>query len=471
MQTILSNDAVTFKSALLILITSCLVIFITKVNLHLPIHTGLILNCWLVALWLYFKHNIPWHHIKLAIHQGIQDAIEPILILLSVGALVGTWSASGTISTMISYGLNLFSSHYFLPSACIITAIVSLMIGSSWTTVATVGVALIHIGDALGLNLAMCAGAIISGAYFGDKLSPLSDTTVLSSGIAKVNIFNHIANMLKTTLPAYAIAICLFFILNIWAPLEAFNYEDIQLLQSNIQEAQQISIILLLPLVLMLLASQFKMPAIPVIHLGIASGIIIGYICQPISIATLLQSLYKGFECDNLIVKPFLSKGGIINFAPTVLLIILATTFAGILKSGEILQCLVEKILKQVSCLKGLISATMSTSIMTNILLADQYLSIIVPGKMFQPTYEKYSIDGLALSKSLEDAGTMSACLIPWNVNGAFMAAALGVATLDYLPYVFGNIIVITLAFMSCHFLGHHQKSLQDENTPKIERA
>lgn len=400
-------------------------------------------------------HHVKWETIQKKILGMIDSAMPAILILLLIGALSGTWMLSGVIPTMIYYGVKLMSPAYFLVASVIICSIVSVATGSSWSTIATVGVAIIGIGNAFNMNPSIVAGAVISGAYFGDKMSPLSDTTNLASAIAGTDIFTHIRYLLYTTTPTYIITLVIFAIIG----LSYHNSVDItetDTIISGIEGTFHVTPWLLLVPVLLAIIIIKKVPPVPAMLAGITLGVIFTLIFQPQLMDNLIQSEHF-FNAYQVIVQTIfgkmelttgtpeidtlLSTRGMEGMLNTVWLIIMAMVFSGVMEAGGFLKRISEALLSFVKNDTSLITTTISTCILFNITSCDQYLSIVVPGKMTQNIYKERGLKPEVLSRALEDSATVTSVLVPWNTCGATQARVLGVATLDYLPYCFFNLI------------------------------
>ena len=404
------------------------------------------------------KNGLTWTGILEAIVDGISTAMGAILILLSVGALIGTWLMSGTVPSLIFYGLEILSPGWFYAATCIICAIAALAIGSSWTVAGTLGVALIGIAGGLGLNPAIAAGAIISGAYFGDKMSPLSDTTNLAPAVVGTDLFTHIRHMAWTTGPSFMIALVLYALLGIGAG-EGADIVALDTLQATLSENFQISAITLLPLAVVFFLAYKKVPPIPAILLGALLGGILAVIMQPQVVIDFANSpnlspglamikgvwlaLADGYTSTTGVadVDDLLSRGGMSSMLNTIWLVLCALTFGAVLEHAGILKRLVQSALEAAKTTGTLIMTVVLSCIGINIIAADQYIAIVLPGKMYKAEFDRRKLDARNLSRVIEDSGTLTSPLVPWNTCGAFMAGTLGVATLAYLPFAFLNLI------------------------------
>ncbi|MFT5753444.1 MAG: NhaC family Na+:H+ antiporter [Flavobacterium sp.] len=396
--------------------------------------------------------------------ENIKSTVGAILILLMVGALAGTWLISGVIPSMIYYGLQILSPSIFLPATMIICAIISIATGSSWTTSATVGIALVGIGGAIGFPLGMVAGAVISGAYFGDKLSPMSDTTNLAPAMAGTDLFTHIRYMTLTTVPSFVISLILFIIIGLTIDIQ--GTADTSQMLLDIEKSFNISgWLFLVPVIVIGLIFKKTEPLIA-LFIGVLLGGLFALIFQPQIINQIMgvdtmtfKSAYKGImntittetiiptENESL-VKLFKAKGmsGMLN---TIWLIICAMVFGGVMDAIGALARISRALLKLAKTTFGLFAATVGSCLALNITASDQYLAIVVPGKMFKKAYHDKGLAPENLSRTLEDSGTVTSVLVPWNTCGAYQSGTLGVDTFDYLPYAFFNLLspIMTLIF------------------------
>lgn len=417
-----------------------------------------------VAVVIGLKNGYRWSVIETAMVKGISLSLGAVLILLSVGALIGTWMLAGTVPTLIYYGLQILSPSWFYAASCLLCGIVAMSIGSSWTTAATIGVALIGVANGLGLSPAITAGAIVSGAYFGDKISPLSETTNLAPAVAGSNLFDHIRHMLWTTIPSFVLALILFTIIGFNSDVSA-DLERIQQISMVLEQHFSISVFSLIPLFVLLAMAVKKVPAFPTVFIGALLGAIWAVLFQQQLLSTMIETdipaalavvkliwhtFYAGFSIDtgNSSMNDLLSGGGMASMLNTIWLVFCAMMFGATIEKIGLLRKFVSSILYFAKSTGSLITSTIATCFLTNVLTADQYMSIVMPGRMFKEEYERRNLAPVNLSRTLEDGGTITSPLIPWNTCGAYMHSVLQVSPLDYAFYAFFNLINPFLAII-----------------------
>jgi len=405
-----------------------------------------------------------WKEILRGITSSITSALPALIILLLIGALAGTWMLSGVVPAMIYYGLDILNPTIFLFASCLICAIVSIATGSSWTTVATVGIALVGIGDVLGFEKGIIAGAIISGAYFGDKMSPLSDTTNLAPAMAGTDLITHVKYMTLTTLPSIVITLVIFLVIGFFYNAVG-DVAQVSELQSAIASKFNISPLLFIVPVAVIVLIIIKMPAIPALFIGSLLGGVFAVIFQPDLLISLsgetnfIKASYKtvidamstdiAVVTENELVNELLSSSGMSGMLNTIWLIICAMTFGGVMENSGMLKRITQSIIGLAKTTGSLIATTAASCITFNITASDQYLAIVVPGRMFAEEYKERELHPKVLSRTLEDSGTVTSALIPWNTCGAYHSGVLGIATGDYFMYCFFNLIspLMTITF------------------------
>lgn len=442
-----------------------------------------------IASVIAIARNISWKTIESKMVENIGKAMPAILILLLIGSLAGTWLISGVVPAMIYYGLQIINPKVFLLTALVACGLVSLATGSSWSTIATIGVALLGVGKALGFNEGLVAGAIISGAYFGDKMSPLSDTTNLAPAVAGTDLFTHIRYMMITTVPSMSITLIAFTIIGFIYKPDTLN-TDVTSVLSSIQESFFIHPVLLLIPVLLIFIIIKKVPAIPALLIGSLAGGIFAVIFQhkqiesialaltgdgidhinylTASYRTVMTAIFGSIHIasENSIVDKLFSTSGMSGMLNTVWLILSAMVFGGAMEAAGMLERITKAMISMVKSTGALIASTIGTSVFFNITASDQYISIVVPGEMFAKSYEKRGLKPEVLSRTLEDGGTVTSVLVPWNTGGATQAKVLGVATTTYLPYCIFN-LVNPLVAITIAYLGYKIRRIDDDKNAK----
>lgn len=397
----------------------------------------------IVAVLLGFKLGYKWDDMEKGMISTINSSMQAILIQMIIGIIIGTWILAGIVPTMIYYGLQILSPAIFLPSAAILCAIISVATGSAWTTAGTVGIALLGVGQGLGMPLPLVAGTIISGAYFGDKMSPLSDSTNLAAAVTEVKLFDHISHMLKTTSVSFIIALILYGIVGMKYSGSALDTAQINQLLDSLKQHFHISPILLLPPILVVSIVIMKVPAVPGLLCGGILGGIFAIIFQKATLADVILVSHYGFNSQSgfKAMDSLLSRGGLDSMMYTVSLIIVAMCFGGVIEKIKVLEVIAEKLLIFTKTRGSLVLTTALSSIFCNFTMADQYLAIVVPGRMFRKSYEEKNLKLKNLSRVLEDSGTLTSSLVPWSTCGAFILTTLGVHPFAYLPFAFLNLI------------------------------
>jgi len=409
---------------------------------HLPLIGGTVLAGLVAA----FGLKRPWTEIQAGMVAGIAGALPAILILLVVGLLIGAWIASGVVPLMVLWGLKILAPGWFLVASVLICAVVSLATGSSWSTAATVGLALIGVGQALGMDPGMTAGAIVSGAYFGDKMSPLSDTTNLSPAVAGAELFEHIRHMAWTTVPGLVIALIVFTVLGLIGGGTGTGDSAVYTaIVTGLEGGFVLSPVLLAAPALVLLLVIKKVPALPALTAGVLAGAALGVLMQPdLGVGGMMAAMYGGYESSTGVaaVDDLLSRGGLVGMLETVALVVCALAFAGVMEGTDMLDRLAAAVLSVARSTGSLVAATLASCIGLNILASDQYIAIVVPGRMYRTAYLKRGLHPKNLSRVLEDGGTLTSALVPWNTCGAYMAGVLGVGVLTYAPFAILNWVV-----------------------------
>ncbi|MFV2050116.1 Na+/H+ antiporter NhaC [Metabacillus litoralis] len=435
------NDQIktfTFQQSLLVLLLVLATIFASLFVLKTEPHIALLVCLVLISI-IGLLHKFKWKELETGIVQGIQNGIQPIIILALIGVLIGAWMSSGTIPTVMVYALTVINPEYLLMTSLFSCMVISSLVGSSFTTVSTIGVALMGAGMAAGLPIEWVAGAIISGACFGDKMSPMSDTTNFASGVSSVDLFTHIRHMTFTTLPSILIAAVIFFILGRITLIDFTSIDDMKNMISIIESQVNISIITLFsPLIVIILAIK-RVAVIPSLVIGIITAGITAIVFQGLMLNEFLTVLQNGtsYSIENEQVSNMLNRGGLQSMMWSISLILIAFAFGGLLNALHIIPTLLNGLIDRIQSKGQLILSTAASSFGVNLLTGEQYLSILIPGQSFKGLYDKIKLDRKYLSRTLEDAGTLLNPLIPWGVSGAFFAQTLGVPVLAFLPFAF----------------------------------
>jgi Na+:H+ antiporter, NhaC family len=440
-----------------------------------PIQVALVL-CVMVAALVAMKNGHTWEDVETATRGSVASVASAIFILLAVGALIGVWNLSGTIPTLVYYGIQLLSASWYYAASAVICGIVALTIGSSWTTAGTIGVGLVGVAVALGVSPEITAGAVVSGAYLGDKASPLSETTVLASQLVGVDVHSHIKRQVRTSVPAFVIALVLFLLLSLfWGPsADRPASESVEL--DALGDVYSISPLNLPPLVLLGYLSIRKVPA----TLALLAATLFAGVCAAIlqydvvqgfaddgggvvieSIKAVWQASATGFQMDSGVdvVDSLVSRGGMSSMLLTVWLIIGAVTFGALLQEFGLISRLMDPAIAAARSTGRLFATVFATAMGLNLVAGDQYIALVLPTKVFRSEFARRGLAATNLSRLAADSGTVTSALVPWNSCGAFMGAVLGVSTLSYLPYAYFNIAspVLSVALGVTGFMVDHE--------------
>ncbi len=414
-------------------------LYLTVLRFKLQPHLALIFTSALVAALARWR-KVTWERTLEAMTASIASTLPAILLLMAVGLLIGSWLQSGIVPSLIVYGFSLVSPTYFLFTAALISSVVSLATGSSWSTAGTVGLALMGLGASLGVPAPMTAGAVVSGAYFGDKMSPLSDTTNLAPAVAGSDLFTHIRHMVWTTGPSLLVALAAYFVIGLFADWGGGGGPATDVV-SPIRAHFFVTPWLLLPPLVVIGLVATKRPALPSILFGALLGMLFAVWFQDASWKSVLATAKGGFTIDtgSAALDDLLSRGGLDKMMDTVALILCAVSFGGAMEAAGFLQAITRAILRLVHGTGSLVLVTVCTAVGMNVVAGDQYIAIVLPGRMYKSTYERLGLAPHNLSRALEDSATLTSPLVPWNTCGAFMAATLGVSPLLYLPWAILN--------------------------------
>ncbi len=443
-----------FIHALSTFLIICVIIGVGLFGFAVSLHS-LLLICLLVAAssaWLLYRGNFA--PIISAMNSGIERALTSVYIFLLIGVLIAAFIQSGTVGTLIYYGLTFISPSVFLPAGLILCSLMSLATGTSWGTVGTAGVVLIAIGNAMGIPLPIVAGMIISGATFGDKMSPVSDTTNLAAMAAKTTLPRHIRSMLRTTTPTYLFCLVAFTLIGMRYAGNKVPTDSITELLNGLQQAYQIDIINLLPLLTMFVLIILRISALPAMFMAAIVAVVLAVSVQGAEFTQVLNALFSGGSADTgvAVLDDLLSRGGMSAMMWTLSLALLALALGGILDRFGFLKVLIQVMLRSIKHQGSLIAMTITTSFVGNMSLGEAYMSIILNGQLYGEAYDERGLDRAVLSRSLEEGGTLTTAIIPWTTGGAFFATTLGVHVIDYAPWAILNwlnpFIAILFAYM-----------------------
>lgn len=414
-------------------------IFIWKAGMFIPLIIGIIFTV-LVGVISGYK----WNELQDMMVSGVAKALPAIFILLVIGMIVGTWISSGVIPTMIYYGLSFIHPSFFVPAVAVVTGIVAITLGSSFTSIATIGLAFMVIGEGMGFSPGLIAGAVISGAFFGDKLSPLSDTTNIAPAMAETDLFSHVRHMMWDTIPAFAIAVALYALVGTRTAEGAVDTANIDMILNGIQHSFMIHpLLLLLPIFTIFLMIK-KLPALPTLLLvGIIGGVI-SIVVQGDTITSMVNTMTNGFHTESGVkaVDSLLNRGGLVSMLNTIGLLTIATALGGLLEGTSIFQALVRPIVAKIKTPGSLIATTIASTFLVAFASGAQFLAIILPTRTFVQTYKDMNIDTKNLSRCVEAAGTVGITLVPWGVPAVFAANMLGVSAEQFIPYIFFAFLV-----------------------------
>ncbi|TCZ75472.1 Na+/H+ antiporter NhaC [Paenibacillus albiflavus] len=414
-------------------------IFIWKAGMFIPLIISII-----VTVLVGVKSGYRWKELEDMMVSGVSKALPAIFILLVIGMIVGTWISSGVIPTMIYYGLSFIHPSFFVPAVAVVTGIVAITLGSSFTSIATIGLAFMVIGEGMGFSPGLIAGAVISGAFFGDKLSPLSDTTNIAPAMAETDLFSHVRHMLWDTIPAFAIAVALYALFGTRSVQGSVDTANIDMILNGIQHTFIIHPLLLLLPVLTIFLMIKKLPALPTLLLvGIIGGII-SIVVQGESITSMVNTMTNGFHTESGVkaVDSLLNRGGLVSMLNTIGLLTIATALGGLLEGTQIFQALVRPIVVRIRTSSSLIATTIASTFLVAFASGAQFLAIILPSRTFVQTYKDMNIDTKNLSRCVEAAGTVGITLVPWGVPAVFAANMLGVSPEQFIPYIFFAFLV-----------------------------
>ncbi|AWT48681.1 Na+/H+ antiporter NhaC [Psychrobacter sp. YP14] len=401
---------------------------------HIPLACGILITGLFMKL-----RGRDWDGMEQRFLKVVKIGLPAILILMGVGMLIGAWIIAGTVPTILYYGFSIFTPSSFLVSVCIICAIISLATGTSWGTVGTVGLAMMGIGLGLGVPAPLVGGAIVSGAFFGDKMSPLSDTTNLTPAAAGIDLWEHIKGMLPTTVPAMITAVLIYAWIGTSYGSDSVDMSSIEAIKASLASNYNLSVITLLPAVVVIGAAIMKMPAIPTVLVGVVVASVIAVFMQGVGLHDVFNVLQNGFKSETglEIVDQLLSKGGVMSMTWVVTLTIFALAFVGSLEHYGTLKAIMAKLDKVIKTRFGLVISSYASVIGVGTIIGDVYTTLVLPGRLLKDKYQEMGYKRTTLTRAVEDCGTLLSPLIPWNMGGSFVAATLGIATITYAPYAF----------------------------------
>ncbi|MDR7871010.1 MAG: Na+/H+ antiporter NhaC [Tissierellaceae bacterium] len=431
-----------------------------------------------VAGFIAWRLGYSWDEMQAGIIEKISRALPATLILWSVGLLIGSWMYSGTVPMIIYYGVDIVNPKFLLVTAFLISAILSTITGTSWGSAGTIGVAIMGIAGGLGVPLAPVAGAVVGGAYFGDKLSPFSDTTNLAPMAAGSELYEHIKHMLYTTIPATIVSLVVYFIVGMGTSGAASTPETVLQLKAQLDAMFNWNILLLLPVVIIIGGSLLKLPTIPTMLGTSLISVVIGMVVQGFTLKDGFISLIQGFNVSmtgfegevQKAVTTLINRGGVVSVTSTTVLVFCAMGFAGIISSSGMLDVVLEALMKKVKTTGQMVLATIASCFTVAFVTGNSYLSIIIPGELFRDAYVERDLHPKNLSRTLEDSGTVLVPLIPWSAAGAYMATTLGVPTVEYLPWAILNYTGIIFAIIIA-FTGFGIAKLSPEEKKRIQEG
>lgn len=464
-----------FLQAFITLATIIAVISVGLFFLQTSLHTLLLISLVIASLSACISGH-DYYSIRGAMNAGISGALTAIYIFILIGVLIAAFIQSGTLATLIYYGIEFVSPALFLPAGLILCSLMSLATGTSWGTVGTIGVVLMGIGTTMGVPAPLVAGMIISGACFGDKMSPVSDTTNLAAMSSRVDLYDHIRSMLYTSGPAYVLSLVIFSILGMRYAQNQLPVDQLAVMQGALQDTFSISPFTLLPLVVMLGLSIFRVAPEPSMMIASAAAVMLAVLLQGQSLTAVLNSLYGGGNVRTGLesIDSLLGRGGILSMMWTLSLSLIALALGGILERGRFLRVLIHAIVGRIQRISTLVATTIFACFTGNMTMGEAYMSILLSGQLFSDAYDSKGVDRRVLSRSLEDGATLTTALIPWTTGGAFFASTLGVAVIEYAPWALLNwlspLIAIVFVVMGIGLFGKKASGEQQKEGSSVVR-
>lgn len=447
----------TFTEAVLPLLLMILLLGIAA-KFRFPIQAMLLLAAAIAAA-VARRLGYAWKDMIGGISEKIQSSLPSLFVMVCVGGMIASWMVSGTIPMLIYYGIKIIDPQFLFVTAFLVCAVISTFTGTSFGSAGTAGVAIMGIAIALGVPLPIAAGAVLSGAVFGDKLSPFSDTTILAPIAAGSELYDHIRHMLYTTGAASILCLIVYTAVGLTMDVKAMtNPETVNAVLTNLEQLYHFNLLLLIPPILVFWGAYTKKPTIPMLLLASLLALILGIVFQDISVKNALDAFVKGFNVNLLpaaqqvksikVIHTLLNRGGLMGMMSTVLLVFCAFAFAGIFSKAGCIEVILDRVKQSISSVGQLIASTVASTLLMSLVTGSSYLAILIPGEMFQELYKKFGLAARNLSRTLEDAGTCAVPLVPWSIAGTYMAATLGVPTLEYLPWAtlcYGSMIFALL--------------------------
>ncbi|BDD11019.1 Na+/H+ antiporter NhaC [Fulvitalea axinellae] len=446
------KPSVTLSAGVFLMIMTVMLggVLLLKADIH-----ALLLVCVAIGGVASYFAGFNFSDITEGIKNSISKATTAFMIFILIGATIGTWILAGTVPSLIVYGLDWLNPGYFLPLVLVICAVTSTATGTSWGTVGTVGLAVMGMGESMGIPAPVVAGAVVSGAFFGDKMSPVSDTTNLSAATAEADLYDHIKNMSFTTVPSFALALVLYFFMGLpYGDAVTVDSAKVELIRTTLEGAFHINPIALLPLVVVLVLNILKVPAVPAMGVGVLLGLLVAVFDQGATFTEALKAVNEGYtiKSGNEMIDKLLVRGGIQNMMWTFSLSFIAICLGGVLETGRFLEVLVAKITERVRSVRHYGLMVISSCFLGNVAMGEIYLSIIVNAGLYKKSFEEKGLRNSMLSRYLEEGATLTGGLIPWTTAGAFISVTLGVDSFSYAPYAFLNLINPVLSIMLTYF-------------------
>ena len=463
-----NHPAPSLGYSLVPLITMGLLLGVGYGFFHIRAEALLIISA-VVAGIMAWRLGWSWQELESGIVESVTQAMPAMLIVITVGLLIGAWIVSGTIPMLIHYGMDIISPKYFLITASLLCSLVSLFTGSSWGTVGTVGIALMGIADTFGIPRGMTAGAIITGAYFGDKISPFSDTTNLAPIVARSNLFDHIRHLLWTTTPSWTIGLVIYLFLGLYYIDHNVDASALSLTQTSLAANFQYHWLLLLPPVIVLVAAVKKMPTLPAMLASAFTAGLLALIFQSTTLPNVLDVMVNGFvsRTGDSQIDRLLTRGGMMSMMGVTLIALCAFAFAGIVRKAGMLDTILQSLSRIIRSRGSLILTTAGSAITVALITGSSFLAIIIPAELFSKLYSKMGLAAKNLSRTVEDSGTVIVPLVPWSMAGVYMSGTLGVSTLAYLPWAFMCWLGVAFAvFYGYTGIGIAEKLVEDETQP-----